>query len=164
MRNTSSVILTSRSIDVRVIVILLCSRALHHLIVLIHLVLVSRIASAHLLRIWRLPTRMLVAHLGLTRHPNRSILRLLARVSSSPPRVARLLRKPAAACGHQHTPVSLWRVQSSTTIIPVLRLEHKLFAHILEQASLLPLFSESLCCLNLILLFLGILISALTCP
>jgi hypothetical protein len=164
MRNTSSVILTSRSIDVWVIVILLCSRALHHLIVLIHLVLVSRIASAHLLRIWRLPTRMLVAHLGLTRHPNRSILRLLARVSSSPPRVARLLRKPAAACGHQHTPVSLWRVQSSTTIIPVLRLEHKLFAHILEQASLLPLFSESLCCLNLILLFLGILISALTCP
>ena len=156
-------ILTSRSIDVGVIVILLCPRALHHLIVLIHLVLVSRIASAHLLRIWRLPTRMLIAHLGLTRHPNRSILRLLARVSSSSPRVARLLRKPAAACGHQHTPVSLWRVQSSA-VIPVLRLEHKLFAHILEQASLLPLFSESLGCLNLIFLFLGILISALTCP
>ena len=156
-------ILTSRSIDVRVIVILLSPRALHHLIVLIHLVLVSRIASAHLLRIWRLPARMLVAHLGLTRHPNRSILRLLAWVSSSPPRIARLLRKPAAACGHQHAPVSLWRVQPST-VIPVLRLEHKLFPHILEQARLLPLFSESLGCLDLIFLFLGILICALTCP
>ena len=156
-------ILTSRSIDVGVIVILLCPCALHHLIVLIHLVLVSRIASAHLLRIWRLPARMLVAQLGLTRHHNRSILRLLARVSYSPSRVARLLRKPAAACGHQHAPVSLWRVQP-TAIVPVLRLEHKLFAHILEQASLLPLFSESLGCLNLIFLFLGILISALTCP
>ena len=55
-------ILTSRSIDVRVIVILLSPRALHHLIVLIHLVLVYRITGAHLLRIWRVPTRILVAH------------------------------------------------------------------------------------------------------
>lgn len=155
--------MTSRSIDVRVIVILLGPRALHHLIVLIHLILICRITSAHLLRVWRVPTRILVPHRGRSRHPTGSILWLLARVSYSPSRVARLLRKPAAACGHQHTPVSLRRVQPSA-VIPVLRLEDKLFPHILEQASLLPLFSESLGCLNLIFLFLGILIRALTCP
>ncbi len=112
MRYTRSVILTSRSIDVGVVVILLSPRALHHLIVLIHLVLVSRITSADLLRIWWLPTWMLVAepHCSWSRHPTRSILRLLARVGYSPSRVARLLRKPAAACGHQHAPVCLWRV------------------------------------------------------
>ncbi len=133
MGYTRSVILTSRSIDVGVVVILLSPRALHHLIVLIHLVLVSRITSADLLRIWWLPTRMLVAepHCGRSRHPTRSILRLLARVGYSPSRVARLLRKPTAACGHQHAPVCLWRVQASA-VIPILRLEHKLFPHILE--------------------------------
>ena len=163
MRNTRSVILTSRPIDVWVIVILLSPRALHNLIVLIHLVLVNRITSSHLLRVWRVPTRILVPHRGRSRHPSGSILWLLARVSYSPSRVARLLRKPAAACGYQHAPDSLWRVQPST-VFPILRLEDKLFPHILEQARLLPLFSESLGCLNLIFLFLGILISALTCP
>ena len=163
MRNTRSVILTSRSIDVRVIVILLGPRALHHLIVLIHLILVCRITSTHLLRVWRVPTRILVTHRGRSRHPTGSILWLLAWVSYSPSRVARLLRKPTAACGHQHAPDSLRRVQPSA-VIPVLCLEDKLFPHILEQASLLPLLSESLGCLNLIFLFLGILICALTCP
>ena len=121
MGDSASIVLTSRAVHVRVVIVLLGSSSRHHLIMLIHRVLVLlRVTTIPHLWVRRIASLVLISesHRSWCRHASRSIL-LLAMVRHSSTRIPRLLREPATACGHQHATIRLAWIETARSI-PVL--------------------------------------------